>query len=194
MLRVLHNPVYAGFMRCGDELHESEHEPLVSREQFARVGGVPPDVVAAVLDDDLRYYRCVTRDKHGRRACEARPLPAAAIEGFVIAKIRAVTAGGNLAQDVARSLEERSQRQRKSLFAERRALASKIARISSEGISMAERFAMPQNRARLVRTLVQRVDVDERAGTVTAVLVDIGADHESAEPAAAPVAYDHASP
>lgn len=37
VLRILKNPVYAGFMRSGGELHESEHEAIVERESFERV-------------------------------------------------------------------------------------------------------------------------------------------------------------
>ena len=39
-------------------------------------------------DRNYRYYRCSTRDKQGRDACESAPLPAAAIEDFVIQRIR----------------------------------------------------------------------------------------------------------
>lgn len=37
VLRVLRNPVYAGIMSCGDELHDSEHEALIDRDRFRRV-------------------------------------------------------------------------------------------------------------------------------------------------------------
>ncbi|MBI3184658.1 MAG: recombinase family protein [Myxococcales bacterium] len=36
VLRVLKNPVYAGYMPCGGELHEAEHAPLIPRETFTR--------------------------------------------------------------------------------------------------------------------------------------------------------------
>jgi DNA invertase Pin-like site-specific DNA recombinase len=35
--RVLTNPVYAGYVTMGDELHEGEHEPLIERERFERL-------------------------------------------------------------------------------------------------------------------------------------------------------------
>jgi DNA invertase Pin-like site-specific DNA recombinase len=35
--RVLENPVYAGYVTLGEELHEGEHEPVVDRELFERV-------------------------------------------------------------------------------------------------------------------------------------------------------------
>ena len=37
VLRVLKNPLYAGFIAAGEELFKAEHEAIVSREQFERV-------------------------------------------------------------------------------------------------------------------------------------------------------------
>ena len=37
---------------------------------------------------EYRYYRCVTRDKQGKDACQGRPLPADAIEAFVVDRLR----------------------------------------------------------------------------------------------------------
>ena len=35
-LRGLQNPVFAGYMPYGDELHEGEHQALIDRPTFAR--------------------------------------------------------------------------------------------------------------------------------------------------------------
>src|SRR5690606_36723874 len=35
--RVLTNPVYAGFVTLGSELHDGEHEPLIDRETFEQL-------------------------------------------------------------------------------------------------------------------------------------------------------------
>jgi len=37
VLRILTNPVYAGFIRCGDERVRGEHEPLIDEATFERV-------------------------------------------------------------------------------------------------------------------------------------------------------------
>ena len=37
VLRILRNPVLAGYMSTGDELHEGEHEAIVDRDIFSRV-------------------------------------------------------------------------------------------------------------------------------------------------------------
>ncbi|MCG8425127.1 MAG: recombinase family protein [Proteobacteria bacterium] len=37
VLRVLHNPLYAGYSPYGDELHEGEHDAIIDRAQFHRI-------------------------------------------------------------------------------------------------------------------------------------------------------------
>lgn len=38
VLRILKNPVYAGLMPYGDETHDGEHEAIIDRATFRRVG------------------------------------------------------------------------------------------------------------------------------------------------------------
>lgn len=79
-----------------------------------------------------RYYQCVNRDKRGRRACDARPLPANAIESFVVTRIRDVTADGNLADEVTRRMDAYFEQKRGALEREQRKLPALIAELSSE--------------------------------------------------------------
>ncbi len=37
VLRVLHNPIYGGFMGCGGALHPGEHQAIVAKDVFGRV-------------------------------------------------------------------------------------------------------------------------------------------------------------
>lgn len=53
VLRMLRNPLYAGYMPHGDELHEGIHKPIVSRETFDRVAR-------------LLGYEAIHRESHGR--------------------------------------------------------------------------------------------------------------------------------
>jgi len=46
---------------------------------------------------EYRYYRCVTRDRLGTEACDARPLPAGAIEEFVVEQMRGAVATPEMA-------------------------------------------------------------------------------------------------
>ena len=267
VLRVLRNPVYAGHMPYGDELHEGEHDGLIDRDRYHRLraildarGGArqrrarnPAYLLRGILrcahcdgamtpastrknGTDYRYYRCVTRDKEGRNACPARPLPADAVEGFVVDRIREATADGALAADVERQLRARVESRRGRLSTERRDLPTQIAKLSAEGRRLVEKIGeatgaasglldqriaevggelghcearlaevernlaaldqleiegkwvaqalaefdsvwdvlTSENRARLVRALVRRVEVDETTGDATAILTDVG--------------------
>jgi hypothetical protein len=269
VLRVLRNPVYAGHMPYGDELHEGEHDGLIDRDRYHRVramldartgakrdrGRNPDYLLRGILrcarcdgamtpastrkgGKEHRYYRCVTRDKNGRKACGSRPLSAGAIEAFVVERIREAAAGGALAADVERRLQARIKSRRDELLTERRDLPAQIAKVSAEGRRLVEKIGeangaavalldqriaevgdqlgraehrlaeveralaaidhaevetkwvlqaladfdavwdvlTTENRARLVRALVRRVEVDEPSGAVTAVLADLGFD------------------
>jgi DNA invertase Pin-like site-specific DNA recombinase len=268
VLRVLKNPVYAGYMPCGGELHEAEHTPLIPRETFTRVRallegateskkdrGRNPDYVLRGLlrcaccgasftpastrkgRAEYRYYRCLTRDKQGRDACPSSPLPADAIEEYVLERLRETTADGMLAKDVAASVKERAAARRKDILTERQKLPNEIASLSDEGKRLVETIATvngaarrllderlveigqqlarsearlaaaerelanldaleveaawvtqcltdfdkvwdvltPENRARLLRAVVQRVEVDEPANKVSVHITDLSA-------------------
>jgi site-specific DNA recombinase len=82
---------------------------------------------------EYRYYRCVKRDKEGKDACPSSPLPAGAIEEYVIERLREAVAAGSLATDVEASVGERLRDRRKGLLTERRKLPSQIAALSAEG-------------------------------------------------------------
>ena len=267
VLRVLKNPVYAGYISYGDDLFEGEHQALIDRERWHQIQAAiakrkiakqdrprnPEYILRGVLrcarcgyamtpastrkgGRTYRYYRCVTRDKEGRHACPAQPLPADAIESFVIGHIRETTADGGLAADVAKKLHARAAQQREGLLTERAALPRKIASLAAETRKLVDTLAevngtaqrlveerieqvseqlglrearlaeveralaatretdleigwvadtlarfdaawdalTNENRGRLVRGLVERVEVDEPSGQVTAVLVDLG--------------------
>jgi hypothetical protein len=52
---------------------------------------------------EYRYYRCSNRDRRGVDACAVGPLPAQAIEDFVVERVYDAFADGMLAGDVTRS-------------------------------------------------------------------------------------------
>jgi hypothetical protein len=190
---------------------------------------------------EYRYYRCSMRDRQGTDACNAGPLPAQAIEDFVVERVRAALVGGKLASDVTQAVKERLAGQRVALMAERKELPSKIAALSSEGkrlvdsvsnvngaghrlldeklqevgeqlgliegrlrevdhrLSLVDTFEVEagwvsscladfnrvwdtlnaENRGRLVRAVIERVEVDEPKGDVRAFIADLGAPAET---------------
>jgi site-specific DNA recombinase len=266
VLRVLRNPVYAGLIPCGNELHEGEHQALIERDRYLRIralldtrsrsnespGRNPAYVLRGLLrcgrcgkamtpastragnGQEYRYYRCITRDKKGSKACATRPLPAEEIEAFVAERIREATADGEFANDVAEQLKTRIAQQRQELATEKRALPGMIETLRAEARQLAEHVGTAsegasrllheqlqevsaalerrqarlqqveqalafldhtevettwvisalthfdavwdtmtlENRGRLVRAVVQHVEVDEPNGVVTAVLAD----------------------
>ncbi len=218
------NPGYllVGLLRCGS------------------CGAALTPATARAHGKQYRYYRCSTRDKQGRNACPSRPLPAQALEDFVVDRIREATTGpaGNvLAADVVAAIRAKVDREREERMLERRGLPARIAGAASERTrlarnlqrtrSVASRAAIedqighltdeqatreqrlaaidsrlaaldaarveadwiaaalrdfgglweamtPENRVRLVRAVVDRVEVDEEAGTIDAHLVSLG--------------------
>jgi hypothetical protein len=185
-----------------------------------------------------RYYRCVKRDKEGKEACPSSPLPANAIETYVVDRLREATLDGGLAADVAASVKARVAARRSAIVTERQKLPPEIASLSAEArrlvdsmsgvtgtarrlvderlqevgeqlarcegqLAAAERelanldalevevgwvagcladfdavwdVLTPENRGRLLRAIVQRVEVNEPENQVTVVLADLSSE------------------
>ena len=205
--------------------------------QCARCGSAFTPASTSKCGSVHRYYRCVTRDRQGKEACPSSPLPAGAIEAYVIDRLREATADGSLAADVAATVRARVAARRNDLVIERRKLPPQIAALSaavrSAGDSLAavpgaarrviesrlqdagEQLARcearygatereltnldaievesswiadslaefhgiwevltPENRGRLLRAVIQRVEVDEPANQVRVFITDLSA-------------------
>jgi hypothetical protein len=121
---------------------------------------------------EYRYYRCSTRDKRGRDACPAAPLPAQAIEEFVVARVRDALADGTLAADVTQAVKERLAGQRAALVAERQELPAQIAVLSSEGKRVVDLASnVTGTGRRLLDTKLQ--DVGDQLGRLEARLREV---------------------
>jgi hypothetical protein len=196
VLSAIKNPVYAGYMRSHGEFYEGEHEALVDRETFSRARTLldgatrttsdparNPDYVLRGLlrcaccgsaftpastrrgRTEYRYYRCIRRDKEGREACPSSPLPAEAIETYVIERLRQFAAE-NTGADTA-GIE--------TSWADR-CLAD---------FDAVWDVLTPQNRGRLLRAVIQSVEIDEPANRVKVFIVEVG-DTPSTRPANVP--------
>ena len=99
---------------------------------------------------EYRYYRCVRRDKEGKEACPSAPLPADAIETYVIERLREVAADGVPAGAAG-------------------SRTSWVARCLADFDSVWD-ILTPQNRSGLVRALVETVEIDESANRVRVCL------------------------
>lgn len=161
--RILRNPIYAGFMRYGDERHPGEHPRIVDEATFLyaerilseaerdlRFTGVNPDYVLRGLvrcglcggamcpgstrskkGRVYRFYRCSTRDKHGKDACAARPLPAGPLEELVAQRISAAVQEGALIEHIEAALQRRIENQRAALEKVRADLPGRVASASA---------------------------------------------------------------
>ena len=188
VLRVLRNPVLAGMMPIGDELHEGEHEAVIAPERYARVralldtrsrgkkrtGRNPAYLLGGLLRCKLcegamtpastrrgkreyRYYRCVTRDKRGSKACAARPLPAGEIERYVAEQLRLATADGQLATEIAENMKKRIDTRRGALVTEQRELPKALDKLTLQEKSHTERNdAAGEGRVAEVRAEIER--------------------------------------
>jgi site-specific DNA recombinase len=189
VLRVLANPLYAGLISAAGELYPAEHEAIIAREQFERVKellagrGVrgprasknPAYLLRGLLrcgvcdaamtpggSRNYRYYRCVTRDKLGTKACAARPLPAEAVEAFVVERLHTLAADKEHAAELRERLGARATADRKMLAAERAALPTRIRKLSADVQALASAIPHLSGRA-------QKVADDKLLATATAL-------------------------
>ncbi|WP_041791806.1 recombinase family protein [Stigmatella aurantiaca] len=110
---------------------------------------------------EYRYYRCTTRDKRGKEACRAAPLPAPALEDFVVARLREVSVGGGLAGDVHARLTARLEEKHKALLAERAQLPKALARHAAEATKWVDSLSTLEGAAkRLVEEKLTAAEVE----------------------------------
>jgi len=107
-----------------------------------------------------RFYRCSRRDKLGKEACAARPLPAGALEDFVAQRITAATADGTLVPHIEQSLRRRIEEQRKALAAMRADLPGRVASASAAASKLTDELGKLDGRARELVEAKLRVEAD----------------------------------
>jgi DNA invertase Pin-like site-specific DNA recombinase len=190
VLGILKHPLYVGLIRDGAEVFPGEHEAIVDSDLFERAGaildGKARPVSTRVRGDEFllagllrcahcgraltpvsanprgrsyRYYRCVTTDKFGAGACPAGQLPAAAVEEFVVDRLRAASAE----------------------LAAARACRTDWLSLTLRSFDETWPHLSLVNRNRLVRALVERVEVDQVNGEMVLDLVDAEAAPELRE-------------
>ncbi len=151
-----------------------------------------------------RYYRCVTRDQKGKRACVTKPVAGPVVEEFVAERLREAIQQMGLAE-VAAARSERLVSRWHNLDRERRRLMGAVSRSCDEeserrlivvekervGLESVKAEAawiaqclnefgaiwdvlIPVNRGRLFRAVIERVDVDDASGEVRTTMIDFG--------------------
>ncbi|NNC19526.1 recombinase family protein [Corallococcus exiguus] len=99
---------------------------------------------------EYRYYRCVTRDKKGKEGCRASPIPAAALEDFVVARLREVSVGEGFAAQVHARLTARLEEKHKALRAERAQLPKDLAKRAGESAKWVDSLSKLEGPARRI--------------------------------------------
>jgi hypothetical protein len=186
VLRILRNRLYVGELSCQGEFVVAEHTGLIDQITFDRVQCMlepkvrrtrqecrnPIYLVRGALKCGIcghqmtsastfrsgrlhRYYRCSTRDNQGKAVCPTVQMPADAIEGFVVERVR-----GYLEQPEMRGVAEPYLAQ----------LGLQATGVGFSGVWDA--LTLP-NRQRLIRLLVDEVQVDQRVGRLSVRLKDL---------------------
>ncbi len=101
-------------------------------------------------DREYRYYRCCTRDKHGKDKCAAALLPAGAIEAHVVERIAEAAADPTLAKLAKQCLDARI-KARRELFEKKRArLPSAIAAASANAAKLTDQLLQVEGSTRTI--------------------------------------------
>ena len=96
-----------------------------------------------------RYYRCVGKEK-GRNDCPSRPLPAEAIETFVLDRLREIASAGAVAAELIAYAHQLTAFDRPALAARAAEYPTRIADLSARGADVADRMIRANAGARSI--------------------------------------------
>ncbi|MBK8217903.1 MAG: recombinase family protein [Myxococcales bacterium] len=156
---------------AGRELRVTGTNPEYVLRGLLRCGGcgeaMCPASTTKQSGKTYRFYRCSTRDKYGTDRCSGRPLPAGALEDFVVDRIMEATADGTLAERIQTKLSARVAKERATFVEVRRALAAQIAEASATTAKLTDEVVRLEGRARelvdaKLRAEAARLDDAER--------------------------------
>ena len=202
VLRVLSNVVYTGVIEHEGREYQGKHEPIIDRATFDRVqaiiaantvtgerrGRSTRYVLQSIIrcacgycmspgssgngKGSFRYYRCVARDKRSND-CNAPPVPAEAIETFVIDRLQEIATAGSVAANLTAYASELVTRERPTLAATVETLRAQIGDVADRSARASEAMinAPQATRARLA----------EQASSVQAELTALETDLAHAE-------------
>jgi DNA invertase Pin-like site-specific DNA recombinase len=87
-----------------------------------------------------RYYRCSTRDKHGREHCAAAPLAAGVIEGYVVERVSEIVAHGDSVLETYGELKRTLEQRRELLKLQQHGLAERVGEVSARAGKLADEW------------------------------------------------------
>jgi len=146
---------------AGRELRVTGTNPEYVLRGLLRCGGcgeaMCPGSTTKKSGKTYRFYRCSTRDKYGTDRCSGRPLPAGALEDFVVDRIMEATADGTLAERIQTKLSARVAKERSTFVEVRKALSAQIAEASAATAKLTDEVVRLEGRAReLVEAKLRR--------------------------------------
>jgi site-specific DNA recombinase len=121
---------------------------LTGRLRCAGCGAAMTPASTKKNDRTYRFYRCSTRDKMGGDACAGRPLPAPALEGYVVDRLRELEDRPEYAREVTSGVRERIALEREALAAEGARLPAIIDRKHEESSRLLDSLAALNGPAR----------------------------------------------
>ncbi|MCK6587280.1 MAG: recombinase family protein, partial [Polyangiaceae bacterium] len=112
-----------------------------------------------------RFYRCSKREKYGKDQCAARPLPAPALEEFVVARISDASADGTLAERVKQHLATLTAGKGEDFDKLRKELSDRIAATSVAASKLTDEVMRLDGRARELVEQKLGVEADRLAAS-----------------------------
>jgi site-specific DNA recombinase len=111
------------------------------------------------------------RDKGGKEACPAKPMPAPVIEEYVVGRLVEATADGALVEGARSALESHLAERRERLMTRRAKLPGQIAKASANVARYVEELTRLQGRAR--EAVAQRLEQEsERLATLEETMAE----------------------
>jgi DNA invertase Pin-like site-specific DNA recombinase len=202
ILRVLTNPVYTGVIEHDGQTYQGKHEPIIDRATFDRVqaiikantvegerkgrnaryllqsiircacGYCMSPGTSGNAKGSFRYYRCVARDKQSNE-CNARPLPAEAIETFVTDRLHEIAASGTVAANLTAYARE-------LVTTARPTIAARVATLQARIVDVADKSARASE-AMINAPQATRAKLAAQADSVQSELADLESELARAE-------------
>ena len=188
--KLLTNPLYVGKLRCGDELVEGRHEPIVEVALFDDVAHTlrehrritrGPGKWGAILSGILRcarcgaamshtanvrgtrthrYYCCTTLQKQGAAACPGSRAPAAEVEEVVTGRIRAIGTDPSVLLATVAAAKQARIAKQPELIAESRRTTNERTQLASERKNLLDALQQGGAAANVIAGRLAEVDED----------------------------------
>lgn len=193
ILHILRNPLYVGLVRAAGDEVKGEHKGIIARETFdsvqerfssrkasyaarpasllqslvrcAQCGAtMTPSSSRSRLGHTYRYYRCVTKDRAGSRACAGRAVRADKLERAVVVQLGAIARSKRLSEELLERVEARTKHETKAAKACLRSGPAELAKLEAQFAALAtERSSLPEDAQALATRRMKALAEQERA-------------------------------